>query len=86
MFPLHLAALNAHSECCRKLLSSGNTQLSKLKVHISFEMECVMALFSPSLWSSDLSLWLFSGFHSPPKKKTKTPHHSKQMIHILYDI
>ncbi|OWK00017.1 hypothetical protein Celaphus_00015999, partial [Cervus elaphus hippelaphus] len=23
MFPLHLAALNAHSDCCRKLLSSG---------------------------------------------------------------
>lgn len=24
MLPLHLAALNAHSDCCRKLLSSGN--------------------------------------------------------------
>ena len=23
MFPLHMAALNAHSDCCRKLLSSG---------------------------------------------------------------
>lgn len=23
MFPLHLAALNAHADCCRKLLSSG---------------------------------------------------------------
>lgn len=27
MLPLHLAALNAHSDCCRKLLSSGSNTL-----------------------------------------------------------
>lgn len=29
MFPLHLAALNAHSDCCTKLLSSGSTLWSE---------------------------------------------------------
>lgn len=72
MFPLHLAALNAHSECCRKLLSSGNTQLSELEVHISSEMECVLVLFSLSASSSGFSLWPFSPFHSP-KKRTPPP-------------
>lgn len=50
MFPLHLAALNAHSECCRKLLSSGNTQLSRLGFHISVEMKYMMVLISAPLY------------------------------------
>lgn len=29
MFPLHLAALNAHADCCRKLLSSGEPAPSR---------------------------------------------------------
>lgn len=48
MFPLHLAALNAHSECCRKLLSSGNTQLSWLEFQISVELKYMMVLISAS--------------------------------------
>lgn len=30
MFPLHLAALNAHADCCRKLLSSGTSAFGHL--------------------------------------------------------
>lgn len=57
MFPLHLAALNAHSECCRKLLSSGNTQLSWLEFHIPVEMKYMMVL---SLSVLSCEMYLFS--------------------------
>lgn len=76
MFPLHLAALNAHSECCRKLLSSGNAQLSRLGFHISVEMKYMIGSdLSPSLLSLDLcGIYMFSVcmtgfsvFHSPIK-------------------
>lgn len=33
MFPLHLAALNAHADCCRKLLSSGTSAFGDLTQH-----------------------------------------------------
>lgn len=36
MFPLHLAALNAHSDCCRKLLSSGELVESRFSFLIKF--------------------------------------------------
>lgn len=32
MFPLHLAALNGFSDCCRKLLSSGTFMLTPFKL------------------------------------------------------
>lgn len=33
MFPLHLAALNAHADCCRKLLSSGTSTFGDVTQH-----------------------------------------------------
>lgn len=39
MFPLHMAALNAHSDCCRKLLSSGNMR-DVLSCDLSCDIGC----------------------------------------------
>lgn len=65
MFPLHLAALNAHSECCRKLLSSGNTQLSRLEFPIAVEVNDVMGLISASRCPAWASLWSLHVFCLP---------------------
>lgn len=52
MFPLHLAALNAHSDCCRKLLSSGKW------IPASDQARCVLSLSVSQMALGDWSRWL----------------------------
>lgn len=57
MFPLHLAALNAHSDCCRKLLSSGKWICANNQAWYVLSMS-QMAL---GVWSQ----WLAAHGHCP---------------------
>lgn len=67
MFPLHLAALNAHSDCCRKLLSSGKWMcasdqascvLSVSQMALGVWSRCWLHMAMALSWQSEVVPWL----------------------------
>lgn len=50
MLPLHLAALNAHSDCCRKLLSSGNNT----ECTLNYSSTCLFLLMKVAILKCQL--------------------------------
>lgn len=57
MLPLHLAALNAHSDCCKKLLSSGNLSTARRLCDPAAQLCVIPESFSYSYLLHFLLFW-----------------------------